>query len=132
MLTDVTGVTSVAHTYTDGDNQDSKKGCLFAILGPSGAGKTTLMDILAGRRRGPGVEGQMTLNGNLVDGNVTRLSVGYVCHLKILLCRKGFCLREMLPHSLLGMSIMLERPQCHGSLLDEKQSLADVLASTLE
>lgn len=28
--------------------------CLFAVLGPSGAGKTTFMDILSGRKRDPG------------------------------------------------------------------------------
>ena len=28
--------------------------CLFAVLGPSGAGKTTFMDILAGRKRDAG------------------------------------------------------------------------------
>ncbi len=35
VLTDVSGVTSAAHT-PDSDTQGSKKGCLFAILGPSG------------------------------------------------------------------------------------------------
>ena len=29
--------------------------CLFAVLGPSGAGKTTFMDILSGRKRDAGV-----------------------------------------------------------------------------
>ena len=28
--------------------------CLFAVLGPSGAGKTTFMDILSGRKRDSG------------------------------------------------------------------------------
>lgn len=29
--------------------------CLFAVLGPSGAGKTTFMDILSGRKRNSGM-----------------------------------------------------------------------------
>lgn len=32
------------------------KPCLFAVLGPSGAGKTTFMDILAGRKQDAGVK----------------------------------------------------------------------------
>ena len=36
VLTDVSGITSAAHV-SDGDSEDSSnKGCLFAILGPSG------------------------------------------------------------------------------------------------
>ena len=34
--------------------------CLFAVLGPSGAGKTTFMDILSGRKRDPGKIGKTT------------------------------------------------------------------------
>ena len=32
--------------------------CLFALLGPSGAGKTTFMDILSGRKRDQGKRGK--------------------------------------------------------------------------
>ncbi len=34
--------------------------CLFAVLGPSGAGKTTFMDILSGRKQDPGTLGKCT------------------------------------------------------------------------
>ena len=36
--------------------------CLFAVLGPSGAGKTTFMDILSGRKRDPGELAQTTFH----------------------------------------------------------------------
>jgi hypothetical protein len=37
----------------------ARAGSMSAILGPSGAGKTTLIDILAGRRYGQGVSGEV-------------------------------------------------------------------------
>jgi len=39
--------------------------CLFAVLGPSGAGKTTFMDILSGRKRDPGKIGKTALMATL-------------------------------------------------------------------
>ena len=76
VLTEVSGITSAAHTTDAEGDSSGNKGCLFSILGPSGAGKTTLLDILAGRRRGVGVHGQLTLNGHPVDGRTTRDTVG--------------------------------------------------------
>ena len=43
-----------------------------------GAGKTSLMDILAGRRFGAGVCSRMHLNGNAVDAADMRRLSGYV------------------------------------------------------
>lgn len=75
MLIEVSAVTSAAHGADAGGNSGSK-GCLFSILVPSGVSKMTLLDILAGRRRGLGVHGQLTLNGHPVDGWTTRNTVG--------------------------------------------------------
>ncbi|GMH44385.1 hypothetical protein BSKO_12319 [Bryopsis sp. KO-2023] len=51
---------------------------LFAIMGPSGAGKTTLMDILAGRKRDSGVQADIRLNGSPVAAGTLRKLSGYV------------------------------------------------------
>ena len=42
----------------------------------AGAGKTSLMDILAGRRYGSGVSGSVHLNGNAVDASDMRRFAG--------------------------------------------------------
>ena len=53
----------------------------------TGAGKTSLMDVLAGRRYGPGVSGSVHLNGNAVDAADMRRLSGYavVCFLILFL-----------------------------------------------
>ena len=43
---------------------------------PPAAGKTTLLDVLAGRRSGQGVTGRIHINGNKVTAHQLRDSVG--------------------------------------------------------
>ena len=52
--------------------------CLFAVLGPSGAGKTTFMDILSGRKRDAGED---------PSPSPCRLSVFYSCTMDACKCR---------------------------------------------
>ena len=40
-----------------------RPGVLTALMGVSGAGKTTLMDVLAGRKTGGYIEGEITISG---------------------------------------------------------------------
>eukprot|EP01117_Protostelium_nocturnum_P012323 TRINITY_DN4537_c0_g1_i1.p1 TRINITY_DN4537_c0_g1~~TRINITY_DN4537_c0_g1_i1.p1 ORF type:complete len:901 (+),score=235.86 TRINITY_DN4537_c0_g1_i1:118-2820(+) len=55
----------------------AKSGQLTAILGPSGGGKTTFLDILAGRKNTGTIRGDILVNGALKDATFPRLT-GYV------------------------------------------------------
>lgn len=54
--------------------------CLFALLGPSGAGKTTFLDILAGRKSSSGGSwsGTISIDGVEYSPEELRKSVGYI------------------------------------------------------
>ncbi|CUG00176.1 ABC transporter, putative [Bodo saltans] len=53
-------------------------GQMLAILGPSGAGKTTMLDILAQRQKGGIVTGDLLMNGHPVNQGVFRRVSAYV------------------------------------------------------
>ncbi|XP_042520902.1 ABC transporter G family member 37-like isoform X2 [Macadamia integrifolia] len=54
-----------------------RPGVLTALMGVSGAGKTTLMDVLSGRKTGGTIEGEITIGGyHKVQGTFARIS-GY-------------------------------------------------------
>jgi ATP-binding cassette, subfamily G (WHITE), member 2, PDR len=40
-----------------------KPGMLLALMGPSGAGKTTLMDVIANKKTGGKISGDLKFNG---------------------------------------------------------------------
>uniref|UniRef100_A0AAV1TDQ4 ABC transporter domain-containing protein n=1 Tax=Peronospora matthiolae TaxID=2874970 RepID=A0AAV1TDQ4_9STRA len=77
--------------YTVPDPTDSKKtidllkgisgyalpGTITALMGSSGAGKTTLMDVIAGRKTGGKVRGQILLNGHPATDLTIRRSTGF-------------------------------------------------------
>ncbi|RAQ80573.1 ABC transporter, partial [Aspergillus flavus] len=83
------------HPILDGISGSIKKGCVFGIMGPSGAGKTTLINILAGRSRQ--TSGQTALNG--IEGDLTRYQhlIGFVPQDDILL--EDLTVGESISHS---------------------------------
>ncbi|KAE9001516.1 Pleiotropic drug resistance protein 1, partial [Phytophthora rubi] len=50
---------------------------ITALMGSSGAGKTTLMDVIAGRKTGGKIRGQILLNGHPATDLAIRRSTGY-------------------------------------------------------
>merc|ERR1711968_171439 len=61
---------------------------LTAVLGPSGAGKTSLLDILTGRKfdhSGLAIDGNVTLNGTIMSPKQLRSVTGYVLQEDLLL-----------------------------------------------
>ncbi|KAG7381820.1 hypothetical protein PHYPSEUDO_005647 [Phytophthora pseudosyringae] len=52
-------------------------GTITALMGSSGAGKTTLMDVIAGRKTGGKIQGQVLLNGHPATDLAIRRSTGY-------------------------------------------------------
>ena len=55
-----------------------KPGQLTALMGASGAGKTTLMDVIAGRKTAGKIEGSITVNGSPQDQATYRRISAYV------------------------------------------------------
>ncbi|GLE00166.1 hypothetical protein PINS_up008893 [Pythium insidiosum] len=52
-------------------------GTMTALMGSSGAGKTTLMDVIAGRKTGGKIRGQILLNGHEATDLAIRRCTGY-------------------------------------------------------
>nr|CCA23303.1 ATPbinding Cassette (ABC) Superfamily putative [Albugo laibachii Nc14] len=52
-------------------------GSMTALMGSSGAGKTTLMDVIAGRKTGGQVKGEILLNGHAATDLAIRRATGY-------------------------------------------------------
>jgi len=60
-----------------------RPGVLTALMGASGAGKTTLMDVLAGRKTAGRMEGQQLVNGHPKRQSVFARVMGYVEQLDV-------------------------------------------------
>ncbi|CEG39520.1 atp-binding cassette superfamily [Plasmopara halstedii] len=52
-------------------------GTMTALMGSSGAGKTTLMDVIAGRKTGGKIKGKILLNGHAANDLAIRRCTGY-------------------------------------------------------
>jgi ABC-type multidrug transport system ATPase subunit len=64
-------------TLLNNVNAEAYHGQILAIVGPSGSGKTTFLDALAGRVASKSLEGEIFVNGELIDDSFKRIS-GYV------------------------------------------------------
>lgn len=71
----------------DGISGSMKGGEVCALMGPSGAGKTSLLNVLAGRVRSRGkvaVNGSILLDGNPISGSALRKRIAYVMQMDVL------------------------------------------------
>jgi len=55
-----------------------RPGQLLAIMGPSGAGKTTMLNILAGRAYNQKITGEVLVNGKTVPKKDYKQFIGFV------------------------------------------------------
>ncbi|ORX99568.1 hypothetical protein K493DRAFT_212395 [Basidiobolus meristosporus CBS 931.73] len=65
-------------TILDGISGYASKGQVLAIMGPSGTGKTTLVDILGGKRKSGKVRGSLLVDGRPMSTAEMRQLVGFV------------------------------------------------------
>ncbi|KAG6586514.1 ATP-binding Cassette (ABC) Superfamily [Phytophthora cinnamomi] len=80
-----------------GINGYAEPGSLTALMGSSGAGKTTLMDVIAGRKTGGTIEGKIYLNGYEANDLAIRRATGYCEQMDI--HSEGSTIREALTFS---------------------------------
>ncbi|KDO30306.1 hypothetical protein SPRG_05019 [Saprolegnia parasitica CBS 223.65] len=65
-------------------------GTITALMGSSGAGKTTLMDVIAGRKTGGKIDGKILLNGYPATDLAIRRATGYCEQMDIHCCSATF------------------------------------------
>lgn len=78
ILSNISGIAGPTPFKSSSSEPANSKSMLFAIMGPSGAGKTTLIDILAGRKRDMGVRGYIKIDGAPATARMVRRLSGYV------------------------------------------------------
>ena len=79
-------------------------GRLTGIMGPSGAGKTSLMEVISNQSKSGEVQGNLYLNGNEVDIKKIKKISGFVFQDDIIL-------RTMTVYEALYMSALLKLPE---------------------
>jgi ABC-type sugar transport system ATPase subunit len=79
-------------------------GRLTGIMGPSGAGKTSLMEIISGQSKSGNVTGNLYLNGNPTDINAIKKRAGFVFQDDVIL-------KTMTVKEALYMSALLRLPE---------------------
>ena len=97
-------------------------GRLTGIMGPSGAGKTSLMEVISNQSKTGEVRGNFYLNGNEVDIEKIKKISGFVFQDDIIL-------RTMTVYEALYMSALLKLPET--TSIEEKKEIVDKMISTL-
>ena len=97
-------------------------GRLTGIMGPSGAGKTSLMEVISNQSKTGEVKGNFCLNGNEVDIEKIKKISGFVFQDDIIL-------RTMTVYEALYMSALLKLPET--TSIEEKKNIVDKMISTL-
>ena len=97
-------------------------GRLTGIMGPSGAGKTSLMEVISNQSKTGEVRGNFCLNGNEVDIEKIKKISGFVFQDDIIL-------RTMTVYEALYMSALLKLPET--TSIEEKKNIVDKMISTL-
>ena len=97
-------------------------GRLTGIMGPSGAGKTSLMEVISNQSKSGEVQGNLYLNGNEVDIKKIKKISGFVFQDDIIL-------RTMTVYEALYMSALLKLPE--NISIEDKKNIVNEMISIL-
>jgi ATP-binding cassette subfamily G (WHITE) protein 1 len=97
-------------------------GRLTGIMGPSGAGKTSLMEVISNQSKSGEVQGNLYLNGNEVDIEKIKKISGFVFQDDIIL-------RTMTVYEALYMSALLKLPE--NISIEDKKNIVNEMISIL-
>ena len=98
-------------------------GRLTGIMGPSGAGKTSLMEVISNQSKSGEVQGNFYLNGNEVDIKKIKKISGFVFQDDIIL-------RTMTVYEALYMSALLKLPE--NISIEDKKNIVNEMISILQ